>query len=135
MLVEVPRVWYKLVAAGNHKPITNAVYLPLPDWRRIKELKDAGKARHRDKLLKDIDAQDLNVYTGSSQESLGVASKIGPLGGFSSLPLLVEVPTLWYRLVNRKRETLTGVAAVFLSDMNNIEDFLLESDVAAVLCA
>ncbi|KAG2839859.1 hypothetical protein PC129_g2443 [Phytophthora cactorum] len=78
--------------------------------------------------LNEIAAGDLKVYKdweayGPRQKPLRADARIGEYAKNVASALIVEVPKIWFQLVNADTgDALTGAASVPLTDENSVED-------------
>ncbi|KAE9067668.1 hypothetical protein PF010_g27372 [Phytophthora fragariae] len=106
LIVEVPKVWFQLVDGGTRRPLEDAVCLPLANLR-VEKLREAAKAKFSELFPKTVKASDLKVYESWEEYHkrtggipLLTDSSIENFGKSRETALIVEVPKVWFQLVD-----------------------------------
>ncbi|KAE8977583.1 hypothetical protein PR001_g25088, partial [Phytophthora rubi] len=106
LIVEVPKVWFQLVDGGTRRPLEDAVCLPLANLR-VEKLREAAKAKFSELFPKTVKASDLKVYESWEEYNkrtggipLLTDSSIENFGKSRETALIVEVPKVWFQLVD-----------------------------------
>ncbi|KAE8876350.1 hypothetical protein PF003_g39498 [Phytophthora fragariae] len=109
LIVEVPKVWFQLVDGGTRRPLEDAVCLPLANLR-VEKLREAAKAKFSELFPKTVKASDLKVYESWEEYNkrtggipLLTDSSIENFGKSRETALIVEVPKVWFQLVDAWR--------------------------------
>ncbi|KAE9109910.1 hypothetical protein PF007_g12060 [Phytophthora fragariae] len=139
LIVEVPKVWFQLVDGGTRRPLEDAVCLPLANLR-VEKLREAAKAKFSELFPKTVKASDLKVYESWEEYNkrtggipLLTDSSIENFGKSRETALIVEVPKVWFQLVDGGTRRAVTVAASNLAEACQRAVFLQRWKLARVL--
>ncbi|KAE9174468.1 hypothetical protein PF004_g26652 [Phytophthora fragariae] len=129
LIVEVPKVWFQLVDGGTRRPLEDAVCLPLANLR-VEKLREAAKAKFSELFPKTVKASDLKVYESWEEYNkrtggipLLTDSSIENFGKSRETALIVEVPKVWFQLVDGgTRRAVTGATSIPFSESGRVSD-------------
>lgn len=103
LIVEVPNVWFRSVNAGSRSPFTFkcAAVDSAALVGTVQDLLDAVMERYSGSLLAGVAACNLLVFADANARiALGVEDHLNRYGAKSSDPLIVEVPEIWFELID-----------------------------------
>ncbi|KAE8964347.1 hypothetical protein PR001_g29081, partial [Phytophthora rubi] len=129
LIVEVPKVWFQLVDGGTRRPLEDAVCLPFANLR-VEKLREAAKAKFSELFPKTVKASDLKVYESWEEYNkrtggipLLTDSSIENFGKSRETALIVEVPKVWFQLVDGgTRCAVTGATSIPFSESGRVSD-------------
>ncbi|KAE9143351.1 hypothetical protein PF006_g11608 [Phytophthora fragariae] len=134
LIVEVPKVWFQLVDGGTRRPLEDAVCLPLANLR-VEKLREAAKAKFSELFPKTVKASDLKVYESWEEYNkrtggipLLTDSSIENFGKSRETALIVEVPKVWFQLVDGGTRRAVTVYKSMQVYKDQVEGGLLSAD-------